>query len=223
MLTSVNSPRSKLKPLLPAMVLFQAPYGFAGYGYIDINENQVIVIEGGELEATGTVILFDDTRDLPDSIALYYYVYRDLDESSTNFDRGQGEVDPSTGAYAATIPVPDGKSRIILSFVVMDEADTLTGSTNINQETVFALEVLSNDCEESYLTFTLEWDSDANLDLSVFEPNGSEVVGGYHGVSKSCGAERKVSRAQHENGLHPPPSPYSPFSIPPTTAAYHIS
>ena len=170
-------------PSLPPCFI-QAPYGFAGYGFIDVNENQVIVIEGGELEATGTVILFDDGKELPDSIALYYYVYRDLDESLTDFERGQGDVDPSTGIYSVTIPVTDGKSRVILSFVVLDEADTLTGSTNINQETVFALEVLNNDCEESYLTFTLEWDTDANLDLSVFEANGLEVTGGDHGVSR---------------------------------------
>ena len=124
------------------------------------------------------MILFDDTRDLPDSIALYYYVYSDLDESSTDYTTGQGTVDPSTGVYSATISVPDGKSRVILSFVVLDEADTVGGSTN----TAYALEVLNNVCEESYLTFTLEWDNDANLDLAVFETGGTELAPGMHGV-----------------------------------------
>ena len=53
--------------------------------------------------------------------------------------------------------------------MVLDGADTLTGSNIcINQETVFVLEVLNDDCEESYLTFTLlEWDFEVNLDLNV--------------------------------------------------------
>ena len=75
-------------------------------------KTRVVVIVGGELKANGTVILFDDSRDLPGYccyIALYYY--RDLDESSIDFEQGQGEVDSFSGTYSATIPVTDGKKK----------------------------------------------------------------------------------------------------------------
>lgn len=189
-------------------------YGFAGRGYIDNNEDQVIVLgaqDQGTLEVTGTFVRFDaPTFDddggteypdgIPQSIALMVYLYDDSDPAVSDFVRGEGEVDASTGEFRATIAnVPDGKSRVILSFIVLDPVDTPTDSQSIwvpEDYSVYAMEVLSNECVDSYLTFTLEWDTPAgNMDLYVTEPGGLEVYGGNHGVSACAEQGQGVSLA----------------------------
>lgn len=139
----------------------------------------------------------DYPDEIPQSIALMVYLYDDFSPAVSDFVRGEGEVDASTGEFKATVAnVPDGKSRVILSFIVLDPADTPTDSQSVwvpEDYSVYALEVLSNECVDSYLTFTLEWDTpDANMDLHVTEPGGLEVYGGNHGVSVRTAQRRHV-------------------------------
>lgn len=151
----------------------QAPYGFAN-GVTQTDQNRGIVLvpeDGGIAEFTGNVRFFNDEQTaLAESITLYYYVYSDLDDPVTSFTRGLGEIDPSSGNFSASVPAPDGKSEVALSFVVLDEADR---TTNLYPDTFLVRDVL-NDCGESYMTITLEeWDNeDAYLYLIIREPNG---------------------------------------------------
>ena len=146
--------------------------------------------DNGIAHLSGTVIPFDDDQTaLAESITLYYYVYNDLNDPVTDFVRGEGEIDPSTGIFSAMVDVPNGKSKVVLTFVVLDEADR---TTNLYPDTVVVHDVL-NDCGESYFTITLEeWDNEEEyLYLIVYEPNGSGGSPGgfqvrFHTESSRC-------------------------------------
>ena len=150
----------------------QAPYGLAN-GIVRPDQRDIVLEpEDNDIaHFSGRVDLFDDDQTaLAASITLYYYVYSDLDDPVTDFVRGEGEVDSSTGIYSAVVTVPKGRSEVAFVFVVLDEADR---TTNKYPDTVTVEEVL-NDCGESYFTITLEeWDNkEAQLYLRIDEPSG---------------------------------------------------
>lgn len=157
----------------------QAVGGFAGPGSIalaDSNRIGLIIIgedEAGTLELSGN-FQRDDQEALPASIALFLYI--DDGNSGNDFARGQGEIDASTGDFTATVSdIPSAFSNVILSFVVLDPADT---PDEQGAQTVFLLEVVNNGCS-SPLKITLEWDTDnTDLDLFVTEPGGRTVYFG---------------------------------------------
>ncbi|CAN0283540.1 unnamed protein product [Ascophyllum nodosum] len=153
-------------------VLEDAPYGLAN-GIVRPDQRDIVLEpEDNDIaHFSGRVDLFDDDQTaLAESITLYYYVYSDLDDPVTDFIRGEGEVDSSTGIYSAVVTVPKGRSEVAFVFVVLDEADR---TTNKYPDTVTVEEVL-NDCGESYFAITLEeWDNEeAQLYLRIDEPSG---------------------------------------------------
>lgn len=175
---------------------FQATGGFAGPGYVELDDDmsiwQHIVLDetdGGELMVTGTFYRYDEDYyydndmggPLPPSIALF--VYLELDDGS--FIRGVGVIDPSTGEFTATVTgIPDGLSTVFYSFVFLDPDDTLD-SNNPYGNSVFDSEVISYQCP-SPLTITLEWSSDnSDLDMEVTEPDGSSWYAWDVGVSSA--------------------------------------
>lgn len=150
--------------------------GWVGPGFPELDDGnefyKLFVVEG---EKAGTVTVLgiferDDEAALPASIALYLYIHNEDTESG--FVRGQGEIDSITGVFSATITdIVIGYSRAILSFVVLDPADTPADS---GADTVFALKVVNEGCSDE-LRIKLEWDSNDDLDLWVTDPNGGRV------------------------------------------------
>lgn len=96
--------------------------------------------------------------------------------------RGQGEIDPSTGDFTASVTdIPVKFSRIVFSFAVLDPAETPDDQSG---DTVFTVDVVNNGCGNA-LTITLEWDTDnSDLDLFVTEPGGRNV---WHGNLNGVG------------------------------------
>ena len=87
----------------------------------------------------------------------------------TGFMSGQGDLDTSTGDFSVVIPVPDGPSRVLIIFIITDASDAT--STGFDAP-MAALDVFSNECDESYLTITLETDVEGSyIDMGVFEPD----------------------------------------------------
>lgn len=112
----------------------------------------------------------DDEAALPASTALYLYIYNEDDES--DFVRGQGVIDATTGDFTATFSDLDiGYSLALLSFVVLDPADNAEESVKY---TVFTLDAVNEGCSDS-LRVLLEWDGNDDLGLVVTEPSGDEV------------------------------------------------
>lgn len=141
--------------------------------YAPLNPYDVNVItedDGGTLNLSGRFERYDNAS-LPKSTALYLY-FDDGDEE-TDFVRGQGEVNYNNGAFTATITdIPIGYGSIVLSFVVVDPAETLDDNGG---NTIFPLAVVSDGCGRS-LTIGLEWDTDnTDLDLYIVEPDGNRV------------------------------------------------
>lgn len=150
--------------------------GFAGPGYPDLdgrdNFYTFIVTEGSESGTVSVSGVFekDDGDALPASTALYLYIYNE--HSPTDFERGQGVIDTTTGNFTATITdFPVGYSEGILSFVVLDPAD---GADITADDSVFTLDVVNEGCSDA-LRIKLEWDSNADLQLWVTDPNGDRV------------------------------------------------
>ena len=156
--------------------MFQAVGGWAGPGYPELvggNEfYKLFVTEGeesGTISVSGTFER-DDEAALADSTALYLYLYNEDNES--DYARGQGVIDVSTGDFTATIDdFPVGYSQGVLSFVVLDPTD---GGDNTVEDTVFIMDVINEGCSEA-LRIKLEWDSNDDLDLWVTDPNGNRV------------------------------------------------
>lgn len=165
----------------------QAVNGFAGPGYIEIADqddnfylydNPIILGKDDAeiLTVSGTFTRFDGEA-LPSSTALF--VYLDNDETQSDFARGQAELDASTGNFTISVTdFPRAFTRVILSFVVLDPADT---PDNAPIGSVWPLRVVNNGCSEP-LSITLEWDTDdTDLDLLVNEPGGERVFHGNRG------------------------------------------
>lgn len=118
---------------------------------------------------------------LPPSITLF--VYLELNDGS--FTRGEGEIDPSTGNFTASVTgIPNGFSTVFYSFVFLDPDDALD-SNNAYGSSVFDSEVVNFQCP-SPLTITLEWDTDnSDLDMEVTEPDGYSWFAWDVGVSSA--------------------------------------
>ena len=157
-------------------LLFQAVGGWAGPGFPELADGdeyyKLFIAEGAE---SGTISVSgnfkrEDEAPLAASTALYLYLYNEDDD--TDYVRGQGVIDPTTGDFTATIDdFPIGYSQGILSFVVLDSAD---GGDYTVDDTVFAMDVINEGCSEA-LRIKLEWDSNDDLDLWVTDPAGNRV------------------------------------------------
>lgn len=159
------------------LISLQAAAGWAGPGYPEFNDqdslHQLFVVAGEEAGAasvSGTFAKNDGTA-LGSSTALFLYLHTETSES--DFVRGQGEIDPDSGNFTATITdILVGYHRGILSFVVLDPADA--GEDNYPYDTVFPIEVVNEGCSDA-LRIRLEWDSDGDVALWVTDPNGNRV------------------------------------------------
>lgn len=142
--------------------------------------NDIVVItenDGGMLQFSGTFERNDKVALLA-SAAVFVYL---VDGDGESFAQAQGDIDYSTGEFTITVTgIPVGSSSLILSFVVLDPADT---PDTQGANSVFSLDVANNDCS-SPLTITLEIDNDiTHFDLFDTEPGGIEVYPGEAGVS----------------------------------------
>lgn len=163
-------------PMIIRMVS-QAVGGWAGPGDAvdaDGRRLQTMPFAGREEEGTVSVSAYfvrDDGTALPSSTALYLYLHNE--DSESDFVRGEGVIDPTTGEFTAVITqVPVGYSRAILSFVVLDPADA--GEGNYPYDTVFELDVVNEGCSDA-LRIKLEWESDDDINLWVADPNGDRL------------------------------------------------
>ena len=147
--------------------------GWAGPGYLELtdgNEKLLVGEELGTLSVSGNFVRRDDSA-LPASTTLYLYLHNENSES--DFVRGEGVIDPTTGIFTAVInEIPVGYSRGILSFVVLDPADA--GQGNYPYDTVFDVDIVNEGCSDA-LRIKLEWESTDNIDLWVTDPNGDRV------------------------------------------------
>ena len=148
--------------------------GWAGPGYLELtdgNEKLLVGEELGTLSVSGNFVRRDDSA-LPASTTLYLYLHNENSES--DFVRGEGVIDPTTGNFTAVITaIPVGYSRGILSFVVLDPADA--GQGNYHDDTVFDVRIVNEGCSDALRT-KLEWESTENIDLLVTDPTGDSVV-----------------------------------------------
>ncbi|MEP5117768.1 MAG: hypothetical protein ABJQ90_18730 [Parasphingorhabdus sp.] len=88
--------------------------------------------------------------------------------------RGQGEIDPDSGKFTATITdLPMGYSMGILSFVVLDPADA-GEDMSYPYEAVIPIDVVNEGCSQG-LRNKLEWGSNDDLTLWVTDLNGNRV------------------------------------------------
>lgn len=159
-------------------IIADAVGGWAGPGYANLYDGDRYfypISVGGE--ESGTITLSgnyekDDDADLAASTALFLYVHDENSES--DFVRGQGEIDPSSGNFTATFTgLPVGASKAVLSFVVLDPADA--GEGNRPYDTAFAADVVNEGCSDA-LRIRLEWDeSEYDFELWVTDPNGDRV------------------------------------------------
>lgn len=159
----------------------QAVGGFAGPGYLYRNyDSRVSSFEGDVLvmneDVAGTLVIsgdFDrvDHLRLPASVALFLYI--DHEDLRDDFARDQGEINSINGEFSATFTdVPNGFSNVILSFVVLDPAET---PADQGPDSIFSVELVNNECR-SPLTISLTWSTDStDLDLYVTEPGGTTV------------------------------------------------
>lgn len=150
--------------------------GWAGPGYPVLDDNRdfmLFVAEGAELGTISVSGTFarEDGAALPASTTLYLYMHNE--DSEFDFVRGEGALDPATGNFTATITdFPVGYSKGLLSFVVLDPADA--GGDEYADESAFVMDVVNEGCSDA-LRIKLEWDSHADLDLWVTDPNGDRV------------------------------------------------
>ena len=80
----------------------------------------------GTVSVSGSFVRNDDSA-LPASTTLYLYLH--TEDSESDFVRGEGVIDPTTGEFTAVITeIPVGNSRAILSLVVLDPADAGQGN-----------------------------------------------------------------------------------------------
>lgn len=166
----------------------QAVGGFAGPGFVEIDGNpdiyEAIIIEEGEAAIVQLSGKFarNDGEALPASTALF--IYLDDENTPSDFVRGQGELNASTGEFTATVTdIPNAFSRVVLSFVVLDPADT---PDEQGADTVFLLYVanMANNACGTPLSITLEWDTESSdFDLYITDPSGYELGPGARGVS----------------------------------------
>lgn len=126
--------------------------------------------DAGTLQLSGTFPPGDGDS-FPASTALFLYI--DNPDAPNDFVRGQGEIDPLTGNWTATVSnIPLKLSKVVLSFVVGDPADVPDDNEGAD---AYTLDVLNIGCGNS-LTITLETESNGgDLDLYVTEPGGTTV------------------------------------------------
>lgn len=163
----------------PCRALFaprvQATGGFAGpgsltgvpAGTIELTEEDL-----GSVTLSGAFVR-DDGSALPGSTTVFFYV--EIAGQPDDFVRGREALDPATGRFSSVVTdVPAGSSRLFLSFVVTDPAESLDAAES-GADTVFALQTSNFVCPPQ-LTITLEWfDAVSDVDLHVTEPGGTEV------------------------------------------------
>lgn len=161
----------------------QATGGFAGPGSLTTTSAGTIQLteeDGGSVLLSGT-FLRDDGAALPSSTSVF--IYTENTAQPDDFVRGQEALDPSTGAFSTVVTdIPEGSSRLFLSFVVVDPVEALETA---GADTAFALDVSNSACVPS-LTITLEWTGEtSDVDLYVVEPGGTVVsYGNRFGVSE---------------------------------------
>ena len=173
---------SLILPLYATMRLFlllKAVGGWAGPGSFDLNNGDPVYlmrthsVAGEEL---GTITLSgnfakDDNTALGSSTVLRLYLYNE--NSETDFVRGQGELDLDSGNFTATITdLPVGFSTGVLSFVTLDPADA--GENNDRYDTAFSVGMVNEGCSDA-LRIRLEWETDAEMELWVSDPNGDRI------------------------------------------------
>lgn len=157
--------------------------GFAGPGDVDLGGDldtgdifHVTEDDVGNLQLSGTFER-DDGSTLPVSTAVFSYL---VDDDAGTFVQAQGDIDYSTGEFTVTIAdIPLGFNNIILSFAVLDPADT---PEDQGADTVFSLDVVNDGCGNP-LTIVLEWsNTDVYFDFEITEPGGNIVYSGRTGV-----------------------------------------
>lgn len=171
--------------------------GRAGPGDVEFDDGDdfdlLFITEGGEsgtILVSGTFVRDDDAA-LPASTALYIYLHNE--NSETDFVRGQGVIDTSTGDFSAAIgDIPVGYSRGILSFVVLDADDV--GDLSVG-DSVFELDVINEGCSDA-LRIRLEWDSSDSIDMWITEPRGDRA-GDYGKITVSAWWRSSVSDARY--------------------------
>ena len=131
-----------------------------------------IVTKGAEsatISVSGFFEKYDDTA-LPESTRLYLYLYNE--DSPTDFERGQGVIDVTSGNFSATIDdIPVGYSRGVFSFVALDADD---GGNLTAGNSVYGIDIANEGCSDE-LRIKLEWNSNDYIDLWVTDPNGNRV------------------------------------------------
>ena len=150
--------------------------GWAGPGRPELDDGEEYYklfiadgVESGTISVSGNFARYDETA-LPASTALFLYLHNE--DAESDYVRGQGVIDPTTGDFTATITdLPIGHSRGIMSFVVLDPADRGEVSAD---DTVFLMHIINEGCSQA-LRIKLEWQSNDDLDLWVMDPNGDRV------------------------------------------------
>lgn len=150
--------------------------GWAGPGRPELDDGEEYYklfiadgVESGTISVSGNFARYDETA-LPASTALFLYLHNE--DAESDYVRGQGVIDPTTGDFTATITdLPIGYSRGIMSFVVLDPADRGEVSAD---DTVFLMHIINEGCSQA-LRIKLEWQSNDDLDLWVTDPNGDRV------------------------------------------------
>lgn len=159
--------------------------GFAGPGDVyfdgDLDTSDIFHVtedDEGILQLSG-MFERDDGMTLPASTAIFSDL---VDDDAGTFVQAQGDMDPSTGEFTVTVSdVPLGFNNVILSFAVLDPADT---PDEQGADTVFSLDVVNDGCS-SPLTITLVWSTiGLYSELEITEPGGSAIYTGQTGVSK---------------------------------------
>lgn len=157
--------------------------GFAGPGQVEfdggLTTRDFFVIteaDAGTLQVSGT-FKRDDESTLAESAAAFAYLVGD---DAGTFVQAQGEIDYLTGEFTVTVAdIPIGFSILLLSFAVLDPADT---PDDQGAKSVFELDVVNDGCGNP-LTFTLEWSTTGvYFGLGVAEPGGNFVIPGTIGV-----------------------------------------
>lgn len=174
----------------------QAAGGFAGPGSLAgvpplVSDSDIS--DSGSASLSG-VFVRDDGAALPASASVFFYL-QDFAQPD-DFVRGQEVLNPTTGEFSTNVMnIPSRYSRLFLSFVITDPAEALDDGTDVGA--VFALTVWN--CEMP-MVIVLQWsDTSVDLDLSVTEPGGKQVVGDktnsiIQGVSAESDACTRLNR-----------------------------
>lgn len=172
----------------------QAVGGFAGPGSLTGVSAVVSDISDRGSASLSGVFVRDDGAALPASASVFFYV-QDFAQPD-DFVRGQEALNPTTGEFSTDVMnIPSSYSRLFLSFVITDPAEALDDGTDVGA--VFALSVW--DCDLP-MAIMLQWsDTSVDLDLSVTEPGGKQVVGDktnsiIQGVSAESDACTRLNR-----------------------------